>query len=198
MIIFWGNCENNVISKKKSKFDGANSGRKKMCQSYSYIMNLLYAHCFLITTRFILHLHFLPTLLILHVFTKESIFVHDVHPRNCFWNNFSGHLYASVALGLSRCVGHRPLRLCWSFTLASSFFGFRDCGGCGGRGLSNSASRRPTHRNADRGEYYAAQLDQKPKTCQKLDWKTREIDRSCFCLQRFDKLWKWSVCNEQE
>ena len=47
---------------------------------------------------------------------------------------------------------HRPLRLCWSSTLASFFLGFR---GCGGRGLSNSASRRPTHRNADRGEYSA-------------------------------------------
>ena len=141
-----------------------------------------------------------------HTMKKASIFctwfygsfAPSDNPRNWFWKNVSGHLYASVALGLSRCVGHRPLRLCWSFTLASSFFGFRGCGVCGGRGLSNSASRKPTHRNADRGEYYAAQLDQKPKTCQKLDWKTREIDLSCFCLQRFDKLWKWSVCNEQE
>ena len=32
---------------KKSKFNGGKSGcKKKMCQSYSYIMRKVYAHCF--------------------------------------------------------------------------------------------------------------------------------------------------------
>ena len=37
------------------------------------------------------------------------------------------------------------------------------------------------------------QLCQTSKTCQKLDWKTREFDGSYLCLQWFDKFWLWSA-----
>ena len=45
---------------------------------------------------------------------------------------------------------------------------------------------------------HIAQLGQTSKTRQKLDWKIHEIDCSCFCLQRFDKHWKWSAHNNRK